>query len=119
MHFSLRLDVPIDEFLEIAQRSNCAVVVKREELHHHDATDVACRIDPELSIENAGPAQAPRAPELLVLFVLRRDLKTESEFVVAGAQRKRLGSEWVGSGLLLDEDRSDVVFAHHANGALG
>ena len=55
-------------------------------------------IDPELGVVNASPAHAARAAELRVLRVVGRDLKTEAEFIVAGAKRKRFGARLSASG---------------------
>ena len=105
--------VLVHRLLEIAQRSDGAVVVERQHLHHHDDADVLHRIDPELGVVDACPAHTARAAELCVLRVVGRDLKTETEFIVAGSEGKWLGERLVGGGLQFHEDGSDVVFAHH------
>src|SRR5205823_2042267 len=56
--------------------------------------------------------------EFRVLRVVRRELKSEAELVLAGAERERLRPLLVGVRLPLDEDRSDVVLAHHLHRAL-
>jgi len=61
--------VLVDQLLEIAQRPDGALVVERQDLHHHDAADVLHGIDPELGVVDAGPAEAARAAELCVLRV--------------------------------------------------
>ena len=63
---SMLLEVLVDQFFEVAQSANGAVVVEWEHLHHHDAADVLHRIDPELGVVDAGPAEAARAAELRI-----------------------------------------------------
>jgi len=55
--------VLVHQLLEVAKRPNGALVVEGKQLHHLDATDVLHRIDPELSVEDAGPAHAAWAAE--------------------------------------------------------
>src|ERR1051326_1496891 len=71
----------VDRFLESSQSSDRAVVVKRQQLHHVDAADVLYGIDPEFRVEDTGPTQTARTPERLHRRVVRRDLKTQAEFV--------------------------------------
>src|SRR5580700_11413247 len=86
----------VHQLLEVTQRSNCTLIVKRQHLHHHNDADIPLRIDPELGVVNTGPAHAAHAAELCILRVAGRDLKTEAELIVAGAQRKRLTERSVG-----------------------
>jgi len=103
----------VHQLLEVAQRSNGTLIVKRQHLHHHNDADMSLGIDPELGVVNTSPAHAAHAAELCILRVAGRDLKTEAELIVAGAQRKRFAERLVGGLLQLHEDRSDVVLAHH------
>src|SRR5258708_4534789 len=82
-------EVLVDQLLEVAQRSDRAVVVERQHLHHHDAADVLHRINPELGVVNAGPTHASWAAKHCVLRVAGPDLKAETEFIVTGSKRKR------------------------------
>jgi len=86
--------------------------------NHHDAADVLHGIDPELGVVNTSPAHAARAAKPCGLRVAGCDLKTEAEFIVAGAERKRFGERSVGGRLQLHEDGTDVVLAHHLYRAL-
>src|SRR5271168_1278887 len=85
-------EVLVNQFLEAAEGPDSAVVVERQHLHHLHAADVFDRVDPELGVEDAGPAHAARAAELGILRIVRRDLKTEAEFIVSGAERERFGA---------------------------
>ena len=100
----------VHERFEIAQRSDGAVIVERQYLHHLNAADVLHGIDPELGVVNAGPAHAARAAELCVLWVAGRDLKTEAELVVAGAERKRL-AERLSRGRLHSTKIGPMLFS--------
>ena len=52
------LELKIDEPLEAAQEVDDVLVVGRQQLHENDGRDLLWRIDPEVRIEDAGPAQA-------------------------------------------------------------
>src|SRR5262245_48291201 len=83
------LQLPVHRFFESTQRADRAVVVERQQLHHVDAADLFHRIDPELGVEDAGPAHAPRAAEAFGPGIVGRELKAETELVLAGAERER------------------------------
>jgi hypothetical protein len=69
----------VHDVLKVSQRAYCAVVIEWKNLHHHDTRDVPPRVDPELRVEKARPAQAPGAAVVRVVGVLRGNLKTEPE----------------------------------------
>src|SRR4029078_9132426 len=102
----------INSLFEPSQRPDRAIVEKREQLHHVDATDVFDVIDPEFGIEDAGPAHAARAAEAFRRGIVCRDLKSETELVLAGAERERLRPLRVGIRLQVEDDRADRVLGH-------
>src|ERR1700722_20092503 len=63
-------EVLINQFLEIAQRTDGAIVVEGKQLHHLDAADVLYRINPELGVVDARPTHAAGAAEACVLRVV-------------------------------------------------
>src|SRR5690242_20434962 len=75
----------VHQFLEIAQSPECAVIVKRQQLHHLDGANVRYRINPEFRVVDAGPAQAARAAIFCVLRIAGGNLKPEAELVVTRA----------------------------------
>src|SRR5262249_44158359 len=77
--------VLIDRAFEAAQRSNRAVVIERQQLHHVHAADMPYRIDPEFRVENTCPAHTARAAETLRRRIVGGDLKSQAEFVLARA----------------------------------
>src|SRR5688572_11713263 len=105
-------ELSVCRLFESPQRADGAVVVERQQLHHVHGADLLDRIDPELGVEDAGPAHASRAAEALRCRIVRRDLKPEPELVLAGPERKRLGALLVRVGLQLDEDRAHRVLPH-------
>src|SRR5688572_736417 len=106
------IDEPlVDAPLEALQRLDRGRVVERQILHQEHAADAARGIDPELGVEDPGPAHAAgRARE--PIGVRPRDLKAQSELVAAGAEREGRAERRQRRGLLLDENGADVVLAH-------
>src|SRR5688572_19685264 len=104
----------VNTALEPLQRLDRGGVVERQVLHHEHAADPASRVDPELRVEDPGPAHAARRARGRVRM-RARDLETEAELVAARAERKRLGEGGNGSRLLLHENRADVVLAHQCD----
>jgi hypothetical protein len=85
---------------EVTQRPDCPLVVERQQLHHLHGGDVPLRVDPELGVEDAGPAETARAAQSAAAFARGRDLEAEPELVPAGAEWKWSGHERIGGRLL-------------------
>src|SRR5215467_14049247 len=94
----------IHRLFEATQGTDCSIVVERQQLHHVYSADVFNRIHPELRVEDAGPAHAARAAETFHRRVIRRDLKSQTELVLAGAERERFRALLVRIGLGLNKD---------------
>ncbi len=93
---------PVDAAFEALQRLDRGGVVERQVLHQQHAADAARGVDPELGVEDSGPAHAARRARERVA-VRARDLEAEAELVAAGAERKRLAERGQRRRLLLDE----------------
>src|SRR5262249_41476301 len=89
---------------EATQSTDCSIVVERQQLHHVNSADVFNRIHPELRVEDAGPAHAARAAEAFHRRVIRRDLKSQTELILASAEGERFRALLVRIGLGLNKD---------------
>src|SRR5262245_9575813 len=78
----------VDEALEPAQQLHHLQVVCRQQLHHDDRGNAAGGIDPEMRVEDTGPAQASRAAHASLGW-RRLDLKSEAERVLPRPRGKR------------------------------
>lgn len=75
----------VHALFEAAQRSNCGIVVERQELHEHDRCDAAAWVNPKVGIINARPTRGARTAKARIAIVWLRNLETESKLVAAGA----------------------------------
>src|SRR5215831_7927016 len=98
------MNVPVHSLFKSSQRSDRASVVKREQLHHVDTADMFDGIHPKLGVEDAGPTHTARAAEPSRRGIVCRDLKPETELVLARAERERLRPLLVGVRLKLEDD---------------
>lgn len=67
----------VHDLFKISQRAYRPVVIEWKQLHQHDSCDVPARVNPELRVEKARPAQAPRAAVIRVAVLFRSNLKPE------------------------------------------
>src|SRR5262245_55657077 len=103
----------VDDLFEGAQAADARFVVERKHLREPHGAYAALRIDPEVRVVDSRPAQTALGSILRVARVFHRNLKTETKLVAPGPQRIRTASNGVGRGLLLDDDRADLVLFHH------
>src|SRR5438876_9264877 len=82
------LQVFVNCLLKPAKRSDRAVVVERQQLHHLHGADMFYRVHPELRVENTRPAHAAGAAEALRRRIGGRNLKSQAELVFARSERK-------------------------------
>src|SRR5271155_1930416 len=88
---SLGHQIVVNGRLEVAQRTDRGIVVERQVLHQQYAADATVGIDPEFSVEKAGPAETAGATILRGIGAGAGDLEAETELVPAGSQGKWLG----------------------------
>src|SRR5262245_18095353 len=115
--WSRSIESAVHRRFELAKRADRALVVERKELHEQHATHLPSRIDPKLRIEKTGPTQPSGAAIVLPLLAFGSDLETEPKLIVPRTERKRLRERGISAGLLLDEYRADVIFAHQPHRA--
>ena len=94
----------VHRLFEATQSTDCSIVVERQQLHHVNSADVFNRIHPELRVEDAGPAHAASAAKTFHRRVVRRDLKSETELILAGTERERFRALLVRIWLGLNKD---------------
>ena len=69
-------------------------------------------INPEMRVVDSRPRIAAGRTQVRVLFVGSGDLKTEPEFVAAGADRKIQGARGICRYLGLDDHAADFILGH-------
>jgi len=109
-----RPSVSVHEPLEAAEEINGLHIIARQELHHHDSRQFLRRVDPEVCVKNARPAQASGTAHFRIRW-FRFDLKAESELVLAGAERKRPWERPVRGQQHVNNEVANLIRHHHAD----
>ncbi len=82
--------IPVCRLLKVSQRSDSAVVIKRQQLHHLNTANMHDRIDPEFGVEETCPTHASRTAKVRVAGIRRGYLSLTATNALSLTSRKRM-----------------------------